>query len=128
MKRIYQYREAFCLMKYDSQDGLVTEYIWNSRDGVTPFCVWSEDGKTMLSHVDRTRDIRVPDFAPPPGSRYFVSVTAEEARERAESSADRVINQNGGILPTYYFNREHLVLGLLTEYMVGETPIIKVAQ
>lgn len=35
--------EAFCVMQYFDDDGNV-EFIWNSRDGVTPFVIISRQG------------------------------------------------------------------------------------
>jgi hypothetical protein len=114
-------------MNYRSEDGLVSEKIWNSRDGVTPFCVLAKDGKTMISHVDWHKDRRLPDFAPPPGTRYFASITSEEIRQRAEESADRIIAANNGILPSYLVSKQLLIEGLADGYKAGETPIIKTA-
>jgi hypothetical protein len=64
--------EAFCLMTYETKDGSVTERIWNSRDGVTPFVVYTRDGKTEMQHVrwqeDRYRDGTMPPLLGPGGS------------------------------------------------------------
>lgn len=77
----YKHAEAFCIMRYQSRDGHVVEYIWNSRDGVTPFCIRAKDGKTELEHVCWNRDERRPDHKPMPGDRIFVDLTPEKARE-----------------------------------------------
>ncbi len=75
----HQHAEAFCLMEYASADGNEVEFIWNSRDGVTPFTVMSRLG-TELRHANWRRDRILPDFRPQPGSRIFVDWPLEEAR------------------------------------------------
>jgi hypothetical protein len=64
------------------------EWIWNSRDGVTPFVVASRQGFES-THVDWQRDTYWPDYVPEIGERIFVTTTPERARERAESWYDR---------------------------------------
>jgi hypothetical protein len=78
----YTHPEAFCLMRYQTKDGLLTEVLWNSRDGVTPFGIRSTDGREML-HVDWHRDRFVPDYKPTPGQRIFVTLSKERATELA---------------------------------------------
>jgi hypothetical protein len=75
----YLHSEAFCLMKYATKDGTEVEYIWNSRDGVTPFIVRSRTGAEM-THVDWRNDRRVPDYEPQIGERIFVDLTPMRAR------------------------------------------------
>jgi len=74
----YVHGEAFMLMRYVSEDGARFEVIWNSRDGVTPFCVHSRDGVEMR-HVDWSRDLRRVDYEPSLGERIFVDLTVEAA-------------------------------------------------
>jgi hypothetical protein len=78
----YVHKEALCLMEYRSDDRREVEYIWNSRDGVTPFTVTSRRG-TEMTHVNWMYDRRIPDFVPQPGSRIFVDLTPEKAQEYA---------------------------------------------
>lgn len=75
----YDHVEAFCLMLYRDTAGN-EEWIWNSRDGVTPFCITSRQG-LEARHVEWHRDRRVPDHKPKPGERIFVDLTIEKARE-----------------------------------------------
>lgn len=79
--------EGFKLMKYVSQDDGFVEWIWNSRDGVTPFGIGdARDGaEAMMHHADWGEDAMVPNFIPPVGSRVFMDhdeVSAAEAFER----------------------------------------------
>lgn len=78
----YLHGEAFCLMRYESEDKREVEYVWNGRDGVTPFVIMSRRG-TALRHAAWRRDERIPDFVPQPGSRIFVDLTEDRAREIA---------------------------------------------
>jgi len=76
----HHHAEAFHLMKYATKDGSHWEMIWNSRDGVTPFMVHSEDGRTM-EHVEWRSDQYAPEWVPPLGSRIFVDATLERCVE-----------------------------------------------
>jgi hypothetical protein len=86
-KNGHQHPEAFALMTYASRDGRIKEVIWNSRDGVTPFCVTALDGETELTHVNWQGDIYAPDWVPPLGSRMFVDLTPERAKQAALKNA-----------------------------------------
>ena len=87
--RSYLHKEAYCLMKYASKDGSVVEWIWNSRDGVTPFVITAQDGKTELAHVDWWVDNCVPGYQPLPGERVFVDFTREAAEQSARDLVER---------------------------------------
>lgn len=54
------------------------EWLWNSRDGVTPFGIACDCGETMF-HVDWSRDTYAPNFKPLKGQRIFANGTREEA-------------------------------------------------
>jgi hypothetical protein len=110
----YQHAEAFCLMKYRSDDGTEEELIWNSRDGVTPFTITLRSGK-RATHADWQNDRRLPDYQPPAGSRIFVDLTPERAREIAERNVD--------IYPQYG-NRKRAVEELAADYLQPGTPDI----
>lgn len=75
----YNHVEAFCLMLYRDAAGN-EEWIWNSRDGVTPYGVASRQGLEAL-HVEWSRDRRLPEYVPAIGDRIFVDLTIERARE-----------------------------------------------
>jgi hypothetical protein len=82
--------DAFRLALYATDDGSVCEWLWNSRDGVTPFCVWSrENPPRRMSHVHFEWDRFVPDYQPKPGERIFVTLTRELAREAAATVIER---------------------------------------
>jgi hypothetical protein len=80
----HRHAEAFMLMKYQSDDGSITEWIWNSRDGVTPFCVMPRGASSraqMMRHVEFHRDRYEPERIPAVGDRIFVNLTLDKARE-----------------------------------------------
>lgn len=85
------HKEAFCLMMYESDDGSIMEWIWNSRDGVTPFSVSSLSGETMLTHTDFYRDLRAPFHVPPIGSRVFVDLTEQRALHFAQLRVENAL-------------------------------------
>ncbi len=80
--------EAFCLMRYQNLRTGEVEVLWNSRDGVTPFCIPSRDGKDEMRHIDFKRDRFAPDHKPTPGQRVFVSITRERATEIAKARVE----------------------------------------
>lgn len=79
-------------MKYASKDGACIEWLWNSRDGVTPFCIMSRDRKHEMTHVDWQFDIRIPHYVPLVGERIFVDMTYEAARSYAAALVGRSWN------------------------------------
>lgn len=87
---MFQHHEAFKLMKYANQHGVV-EWLWNSRDGVTPFGIAvagitearMDDERKTLRHVEWHSDVFMPFFVPPVGMRIFVSMSEERAGEIA---------------------------------------------
>lgn len=78
--------EAFCLMLYRDTAGN-EEWIWNSRDGVTPFIVTSKGGLES-QHVEWYRDRYAPNHKPKPGERIFVNQTFETALPEARKYVD----------------------------------------
>lgn len=78
----YNHTEAFCVMKYASRDGREVEYLWNSRDGVTPYIVIARDGVTELRHVDWNLDCQEPDRIPEVGERIFIDYAGQYALDR----------------------------------------------
>lgn len=111
----HKHGEAFMLMKYASKDGRIVEWIWNSRDGVTPFMVPPRDFKgpgtfdDMLSHVDWHLDQYIPNRKPKPGDRIFVDVTPERARFFAERWCDRFWDHPEYPLRGSYATREEAI-------------------
>lgn len=83
MAATHKHVEAYKLMKYASDDGSLVEMIWNSRDGVTPFILFRDEGKTELRHVEWHKDVYAPHWIPAIGSRIFVDLTPEKAKEYA---------------------------------------------
>jgi len=78
--------EAFCLMQYQCEDGKgPIEWIWNSRDGVTPFTVRSPDGDGLSQHIDWGCDVYAPHYVPSIGQRVFVDLTDARCRELTDA-------------------------------------------
>ena len=74
----YNHAEAFALMKYRDRETGKVEIIWNSRDGVTPFIVLSQNGNESV-HFDWQTDRIDPFHVPSVGDRIFVDLTREKA-------------------------------------------------
>lgn len=80
--------EAFRLMHYRSDDGTEDEWIWNSRDGVTPFVITLRSGKEA-KHINWQDDPYVPDYVPQPGERIFVDLAPASAIAKRRVFVDR---------------------------------------
>lgn len=89
----YSHAEAYCLMKYSAKDGSEVEWIWNSRDGVTPFGVLNRSRTVELFHVEWDLDRRVPHYRPQPGERIFVDLTPERAEHFARRRIELYWNE-----------------------------------
>lgn len=85
--RGHRHGEAFCLMKYKCENANCgrEEWLWNSRDGVTPFCITcpacldARRQNPVMQHVDWHRDRFVQNHQPKKGDRYFRDGTPDEA-------------------------------------------------
>lgn len=73
------HKEAFCLMQYYDEKNGTLELLWNSRDGVTPFCIGSRDGLSTMHHVNWNLDECRPGHTPKAGDRIFVDLNLEHA-------------------------------------------------
>lgn len=114
----YRHKEAFALMWYGCDCGH-RERMWNSRDGVTPFCLSCPScGGLTLTHTDWRADRRAPDHVPYGGQRVWRNGSPAEAatimsrriaamraagREVDEAEAERMIEDarsgQGGFTP-----------------------------
>lgn len=91
-KHGHDHGEAFMLMTYACKCGH-RETIWNSRDGVTPFCMGCPScGEMSLQHIDWRSDVYAPDHKPHRGQRFWRDGTPDEAeaimRRRIERMRD----------------------------------------
>jgi len=77
----YEHGEAFCIMRYRCEDCHREEVLWNSRDGVTPFCIDCRVCKGTQQHIIWQTDQRDPKFDERlrrgmfPGMRVFVDAS-----------------------------------------------------
>jgi hypothetical protein len=120
----HRHPEAFCLMAYRTDDGLLTEILWNSRDGVTPFCIASADGRNM-THVMWERDRYSPDHRPTPGQRIFVTLSEERAAELARERVDYWWDHHEFPASQLFASREEAVASFTRDYWRdGQAPTI----
>lgn len=117
----YAHGEAFCLMAYISDDGETGELIWNSRDGVTPFCVTSRDGVEMI-HTDWDKDIYAPHFRPVPGMRVFVDMDQDMALE-ARENVERWWDHPDYPMSARWPDKEAAIKAFIKDYVDGVTVI-----
>ncbi len=83
------HKEAFCLMNYRDEETGEVEQLWNSRDGVTPFCISSRDGKRTMHHTNFNNDKFKPGHEPFNGQRIFKDLTNAKALEIATAEVER---------------------------------------
>ncbi len=113
--------EAFCLMKYRTDDGTEEEILWNSRDGVTPFGITSRSGKPM-KHVDWGNDVYAPHWKPPIGQRVFVNATEDLVRDRLNEYVEKIFTEHAG---GYWKTRPEAYAALLPSWLHdGQAPWI----
>jgi hypothetical protein len=112
----HNHKEAFCRMKYASNDGQYVEWLWNSRDGVTPFCLRTRDGQAEMTHVEWRRDQYMPSYCPSVGERIFVDLTKEAAHEYAIKRAAYLWENNTHGIRGRYPSQE-----AVTEMFLSET-------
>ena len=121
-KKKYLHGEAFCLMKYQTDDGTETETLWNSRDGVTPFMLLSKTGKKM-SHIDWRSDKCVPDFKPPSGMRVFVDATRELVTPELNEYVDQIWDDPNYPASKQWVTKQECFDALLLDWLHdGEAP------
>lgn len=85
--------EAFCAMKYRCEHCGREEWLWNSRDGVTPFCISCPEcarvtRDVVMRHIDWHLDRYQPNRLIARGERFFRDGTIDEAREIARARID----------------------------------------
>jgi hypothetical protein len=119
----YNHAEAFCLMHYQTDDGVLTEVLWNSRDGVTPFIIRSRDGREM-KHVMWDADRCDPNFKPARGMRIFVNATEELVTPRLKEYIEKIFQQTS-VRQRHWRTREDAFKSLLPVWIRdGEAPWI----
>lgn len=120
----YLYKEALCLMKYATKDGAEVEWIWNSRDGVTPFGVRSRSGVEMF-HVQWQNDIRRPNYEPLPGERLFVDITPGYAELLATRNIDQYWDHDEYPMREAFADKEEAVKRIAADYLGdGDRPTL----
>lgn len=112
----FNHVEAYCVMLYATTTGSEREIIWNSRDGVTPFIVFSRSGHEM-QHVAWEQDTMWLTYVPDVGSRIFVDLTRELALPIAQSQVEQPWDAGEYPMKDYYPSKEEAVEMLLTGWM-----------
>lgn len=96
--KTYRHGEAFSLMWYRCEACGHQERIWNSRDGVTPFCMACPScGGMTLQHHNWSADERAPDHKTRRGQRFWRDGTKEEARGILERRFERFAAQGQAV-------------------------------
>lgn len=128
-KEGYNHAEAFHLMKYHCESCGISEILWNSRDGVTPFIIDCTHchGKDGAKHVNWDHDKCSPEYSPGPGMRVFVDLTLKKAIECSVKRVEMMKKFEDG---QFYYdvrdfdNIERFVSLVMDTYHQGEAPNI----
>jgi hypothetical protein len=128
-KEQHLFKERFLLMKYASDDGTIVEWIWNSRNGVTPFCVHDEATGILMSHTQWQFDVRIPHYQPLPGERVFVDMTPEIQAECARKYVTKYWQHPDSRLSNRYNSLEQAIADISSyEIEPGSPALISGAQ
>lgn len=102
--------DAFCLMLYRSDAG-EEEWIWNSRDAVTPFFIRLRNGaeaRHVQWHRDRFEPMRVPKI----GARIFVNLSPDHARRYRRAYVEKYWNDGDRPMSSQYESQNEAVESL----------------
>lgn len=113
-------------MKYATEDGSEVEWLWNSRDGVTPFCISNRAGDKMMNHVQWELDRRLLNYQPLPGERIFIDLTREIAQQWAEQRVENNWNRPEYPLSEHFQTREEAIDSFMQEYLKPGAPAVVV--
>ncbi len=129
--RPYLRPDAYVVLTYRSlDDPSVTEDVWNSRDGDTPYTILMRDGSTG-THINWTSGVPRPDYVPPPGSRVFVDLTEEIARKNASQYVTKIWDNQGaeGMLArSQYKTADDMIAALTADIRPGEPALVVVPE
>lgn len=122
IRKAHNHAEAFRLLRYMSHDSSIIEHVWNSRDGVMPFCIPAKDGKTLLNHAGLHTSVYAPQYQPQIGERILVSATPETAWLVAEKEVERRWEN----LRSHYKTQGPAISGIAKKIRIGFSPILMV--
>ena len=109
--------EAFAVMCYRADDG-EQEFLWNSRDGVTPFVITLRSGKEA-THVEWQNDVYCPDHMAhmSVGDRYFADLDPESALIMATQRVEEWWDHPEYPMSARWTDKEHAAQDLAKGYM-----------
>ncbi len=121
----HRHAEAFSVLTYEAPNG-EHEYIWNSRDGVTPFVIRLRSG-VEARHVRWVTDIYAPDHLPEEGERVFIDLHPERALEIATRKVDAYWDDPAFPLSARYPDKRSAVEALWRDfYQPGAPDLVEV--
>jgi len=122
--------EAFCLMIYQCEKCCIREVLWNTRDGVTPFCIGCASCDGMAQHVDWEKDERKPAHVPADDQRVFVDLTEERMREINAKQIERYWDHETVPMKEMYETKDKAMSALMESWdpEAGEPDIITGAE
>ena len=114
--------EGFKLMTYQCTTCGHSETIWNSRDGVTPFCIRClACGRPDAQHVNWKADVYAPDHVPKKGDRVFIDLPESLKRPLALRNIERMKGTEYEVPPE---EREAIVQEMIADFHPDEPFLI----
>lgn len=120
----HNHAEAFKLMTYRCKSCGFTETLWNSRDGVTPFCITCPNcGSLDQEHINWRGDVYAPEHIPEKGQRIFIdfpeSLKVVTARRRIQTAIGTEFELTPG-------RHKEAIKEIIASFQPGEPYIIRI--
>ena len=117
--------DAFLLMPYTCDLCRAVEWVWNSRDGVTPYIIDCCKCGGRARHRAMRQDRYEPGYRPQRGERFFVDATPEDYRQRAEQAFERA---KGTPYEIPEAQKEPWIQAAIRDWQAGEPKLVVVGK
>lgn len=107
------------MMQYKDEVTDEIETIWNSRDGVTPYCITSKAGN-KATHVNWQQDKYDPFHKLKLGERLFVDATPDLVREKATDYVTKYWNADGNFCMKDHSAFKNMSMQQAIDYFISE--------
>lgn len=127
-KEGYNYGEAFHLMQYKDDVTGEIEWVWNSRDGVTPFSMTSPAGNPA-AHAHWESDKFAPNHTPAVGDRIWADMSKEGFQKLLEEKVERYWKHPDYPMSTMFETKEEALEQMMkTEWEKGMPYLVVVTE
>lgn len=120
----FLHKEAFCVMEYHCKKCNKSEFLWNSRDGVTPFILSCKDCKGEMRHINWQGDKREPWHIPKKGERIFITMPVEVHHIYIRKRIELYWENDQYPMKEHFQSKEEAFKSLSSSYTEGEPWVI----